>query len=87
MLALTGLIGVLSGDIDIDERSVLSLPLDRLRSAMAVVPQEPALFTGTVRFNLDVGASSHDDATLWEVLRMVVPALAVSVHPHRCAIN
>eukprot|EP00887_Chlorella_sp_A99_P005823 scaffold1.g5823.t1 len=64
------------GDIDIDERSVLSLPLDRLRSAMAVVPQEPALFTGTVRFNLDVGASSHDDATLWEVLRMVVPALA-----------
>ena len=53
-----------SGRITLDGHDVRSLALDDLRGAIGIVPQEPALFSGTVRENIAYGRPS---ATLDEV--------------------
>jgi len=42
-----------SGFVTIDGINVATLPLHSLRSKIAVIPQDPVLFSGTVRSNLD----------------------------------
>ncbi|KAL3185902.1 hypothetical protein MRX96_028779 [Rhipicephalus microplus] len=56
-----------SGCIILDGIDISSLGLHELRSSIAVIPQEPVLFQGTVRYNLDP-ASRKTDAELWEAL-------------------
>jgi len=41
-----------------------TIPLQTLRSRIGIVPQDPVLFSATVRFNLDP-FDSHSDAELW----------------------
>ena len=38
-----------------------------LRSRLAIIPQDPAMFEGSVRDNLDP-RHVHDDTELWSVL-------------------
>jgi ATP-binding cassette, subfamily B, bacterial MsbA len=57
---------VSSGRILVDGQDVRSLSLEDLRGAIGIVPQEPALFSGTVRENIayalaDEGRSISDD--------------------------
>jgi ABC-type multidrug transport system fused ATPase/permease subunit len=56
-----------SGRICIDGQNILELPLQRLREAIAIVPQDPVLFCGTIRFNLDPERLRSDD-DIWAVL-------------------
>jgi ABC-type multidrug transport system fused ATPase/permease subunit len=42
-----------SGRLLIDGIDVLTLPLKLLRSRLAIVPQDPVLFKGTIKSNLD----------------------------------
>ncbi len=53
LLALWRMVPWTGGDIIIDGVPIASLPLTALRSRMTIIPQEPLLFSGTVRFNLD----------------------------------
>jgi ABC-type multidrug transport system fused ATPase/permease subunit len=46
----------------------LQLALKTLRSSMALIPQVPVLFTGTIRLNLSP-FGLHHDAELWNALR------------------
>ncbi|MET1064043.1 MAG: ABC transporter ATP-binding protein [Arthrobacter sp.] len=62
-LAATG------GKISIGGCDVRSLPLDTLRSLIAVVPQHSYLFSGTLAGNLRMAAPSATDEDLWRVLR------------------
>ena len=42
-----------SGTITLSGVELRSIPKQRLRSKLSVIPQKPLLFTGTIRFNLD----------------------------------
>ncbi|KAL6904509.1 P-loop containing nucleoside triphosphate hydrolase protein [Trichoderma evansii] len=57
-----------TGLITIDDVSIASVNLDRLRRAVTVVPQDPTLFDGSLRHNLDP-LQQYTDDDLREVLR------------------
>ena len=60
-LALLRLVEIESGSVVIDGIDVSTLGLKDLRSRVSVIPQDPVLFTGTVRFNLDPFEQCSDD--------------------------
>ena len=59
-----------SGVVKIDGVDVATLGLHRLRSKMAMIPQDPFMFAGTIRTNLDP-FDEHPDVGIWEVLEKV----------------
>ena len=56
--------------IRIDGIDALSLGLKELRESISIIPQDPVLFSGTIRFNLDPFENHSDDA-IWRVLESV----------------
>ncbi|XP_043656318.1 probable multidrug resistance-associated protein lethal(2)03659 isoform X2 [Drosophila teissieri] len=58
------------GAILIDRRDTNDLGLHDLRSKISIIPQEPVLFSGTMRYNLDP-FDEYSDAKLWESLEEV----------------
>lgn len=69
-LSLLRLIQVQQGTIHIDGLDISTLRLDCLRSKIGFIPQDPALFSGTIRSNLDP-ARRHADSALENSLRRV----------------
>lgn len=51
--ALFKLVEISSGSIHIDGIDITSVPLNELRSRISIIPQDPILFRGTIRKNLD----------------------------------
>ncbi|MCJ1418249.1 hypothetical protein MMC32_004596 [Xylographa parallela] len=66
-LALFRIIEPSSGHIAIDDLNTSSVGLLDVRRRLAIIPQDAALFKGTVRDNLDP-AHVRDDTELWSVL-------------------
>jgi len=60
-----------SGQIVIDGVDIDGIGLNTLRSALAIIPQEPVLFSGTLRSNVDPTELAKDDAQIWQVLDRV----------------
>lgn len=52
-LSLLGFTNITGGKITIDGIDIASLPLHLLRERLTIIPQEPVLFGGDIRFNLD----------------------------------
>jgi len=59
-----------SGDILIDNININSVALSDLRSSLAIIPQNPTVFKGSLRDNLDP-YNSKPDEILWSALSAV----------------
>ena len=70
MVGLLRIVELAEGSIEIDGQDTRQVGLAKLRSNIAVIPQDPVLYSGTVRTNLDPFEDHSDDA-LYEVLRRV----------------
>ena len=70
MVALFRMVELSEGTIFIDGTDVSKVPLQTLRSKLAIIPQDPVLLTGTLRFQLDP-FSMYSDAEVWAVLDKV----------------
>ncbi len=66
---LLGFLAPSRGEVLWDGTSLAALSLRSLRGQVAWVPQEPVLFSGSVRQNLWVGRANATDEELWEALR------------------
>ncbi|KAG8233856.1 hypothetical protein J437_LFUL006879 [Ladona fulva] len=62
--ALLRLVKLSGGCIKIDEVDISQVTLNSLRSAIAIIPQDPVLFYGTLRYNLDP-FSEYEDEKIW----------------------
>lgn len=54
------------GKIVVDGIDISTVGLHDLRSRFGIIPQDPTLFNGTVRYNLDP-LCQHTDQEIWEV--------------------
>ncbi|KAJ1990723.1 hypothetical protein GGI25_001049, partial [Coemansia spiralis] len=67
-LALLRLIEASSGVIELDGVDVSTLGLEKLRQSITIIPQDPVLFNGTIRFNLDP-FGDYSDSILLDALQ------------------
>eukprot|EP00595_Chromulina_sp_UTEXLB2642_P003486 CAMPEP_0196763784 /NCGR_PEP_ID=MMETSP1095-20130614/4774_1 /TAXON_ID=96789 ORGANISM="Chromulina nebulosa, Strain UTEXLB2642" /NCGR_SAMPLE_ID=MMETSP1095 /ASSEMBLY_ACC=CAM_ASM_000446 /LENGTH=332 /DNA_ID=CAMNT_0042117773 /DNA_START=3152 /DNA_END=4150 /DNA_ORIENTATION=+ len=69
LLALLRLNIIQSGDIIIDGKySLTKMTLEDARSSLSIIPQDPHLFSGNIRFNLDP-FSQYTDNEIWDACR------------------
>ncbi|GFS16304.1 multidrug resistance-associated protein 4 [Elysia marginata] len=68
------------GELTIDGVSIHSLGLHDLRKVISIIPQDPVLFTGSVRRNLDP-FDEYSDSQLWTALEEVQLKEAITSNP------
>ncbi|KAG7392329.1 hypothetical protein PHYBOEH_006432 [Phytophthora boehmeriae] len=77
MSVLFRVVELSSGCVRIDGVDISTITVHQLRTKLTIIPQDPMLFSGSLRMNLDPFAEQSDDQ-LWDVLRKVHLADTVS---------
>lgn len=70
MIGLFRIQELASGKIFIDGIDTSTVPLTTLRSRLGIIPQDPVIFSASVRFNLDP-FEAYSDLQIWSVLESV----------------
>jgi ABC-type multidrug transport system fused ATPase/permease subunit len=70
MVALFRMVELSGGSILVDGTDISQVPLQVLRSKLAIIPQDPVLLTGSLRFQLDP-FNTYPDSAVWAVLDQV----------------
>lgn len=70
MAALFRIVELEDGWIKIDGKDCSLIPLKTLRSKLGIIPQDPVMFSATVRFNLDP-FDMYPDTQIWDILDVV----------------
>ncbi|KAH9130242.1 hypothetical protein LEN26_008716, partial [Aphanomyces euteiches] len=70
MSALFRMVPSATGSIKLDGVDISSISVSTLRSRLTIIPQDPVLFSGSLRFNLDPSNVCSDDE-LWTALKQV----------------
>lgn len=60
----------IEGSIIIDDLDTKDLTLEELRSKISIIPQDPVLFSGTLRYNLDP-FDQYSDSALYKAIEDV----------------
>lgn len=66
-LALFRIIEAADGKIIIDDIDIAQIGLHSLRSRLTIIPQDPVLFSGSLRMNIDP-FNSYPDEAIWTAL-------------------
>lgn len=84
LVALFRMTELREGQILIDGKDIAQVPLSVLRNRLCIIPQDPVMFSSTVRFNLDP-FDEHTDDDVWQVLRKCQLASVIEELPHKLA--
>ncbi|XP_068628985.1 ATP-binding cassette subfamily C member 4-like [Battus philenor] len=73
----------IDGNVYIDDVETGSIALKELRSKIAIIPQEPVLFSASLRYNMDP-FDKYTDADIWKALeqvelKQIAPSLSTEV--------
>ncbi|EPY19525.1 ABC transporter [Strigomonas culicis] len=80
LLTFMRMVDVCGGAIDVNGRAIRSYPLRELRRQFSMIPQDPVLFDGTVRLNVDPFLQASA-AEVWAALEIVGLKGRVSAEP------
>ena len=67
ILSIFRMVELFGGSISIDGFDIANVSLKDLRNRITIIPQEPVLFTGSLRSNVDP-FGDHTDDVIWDVL-------------------
>lgn len=79
-LALFRILEAADGSIEVDGKDIAKVGLHDLRSRVTIIPQDPVLFSGTLRFNVDP-AGTVSDEEVWRALELAHLAPLVKSQP------
>lgn len=80
--ALLSLSPIEAGQITIDDEDISKMGVGDLRSRLSIIPQDPVIFEGSIRHNIDP-FGTHTDVEIWETLRRVHLANVINGLPEK----